>query len=259
MNIFTIITTILNLLVCTYAAFKKDNPTYSQQIALLKDPTIIVSPAPSNASTHDDVAYDNYKFKTSILFDFILFSFALIFIVCFIYGWNTLSVSPKTLTFFPNASKLIETFFFSLLNTAKCTILSICILSCGLIYKNYKNNASPYRFFHIVAYSILAISIICNFVLLLKTHYKYFLPNTNVSISTKNLSENFLLNEAPIFLILQIALIFICIFKLSHACIFGEYKSSRLRINFKHITERLLAPTIFLLFCVYIFFLNSHI
>lgn len=259
MNIFTIITTILNLLVCTYAAFKNDNPTYSQRIALLKDPTIIVSPVPSNPSAHDDVAYDNYKFKTSILYYFILVSFVIIFIAWFIYGWTALSVSPKSLTFFPNVSKLIETIFFSLLNTAKCTIPSICILSCGLIYKNYKNNGSSYRVFHIVAYSILAISIICNFMFLLKTHYKYFLPNANISMSTENLFEDFLLDEAPIFLVFQISLIFICVFKLSHACIFGEYKSSRLRINFKHITERLLAPTIFILFAVYIFFLNGHI
>lgn len=259
MNIFTIITTILNLLVCTYAAFKNDNPTYSQRIALLKDPTIIISPIPSNPSAHDNVAYDNYKFKTSILYSCILVSFVIIFIAWFIYGWTTLSVSPKTLTFFTNGSKLNETFFFSLLNTAKCTIPSICILSCGLIYKNYKNKGSSYRFFHIVAYSILTISIICNFIFLLKTHYKYFLPNANISMSTKNLFENFLLSLAPFFLILQVALIFICIFKLSHACIFGEYKTSRLRINFEHITERILAPTLFILFAVYIFFLNGHI
>ena len=91
------------------------------------------------------------------------------------------------------------------------------------------------------------------------TEYKYFLPNTSISTSSKNLLDNFLLSEAPIFLILQIGFIIICIYKLSHACIFGEYKSSRMRINFQHITERILAPIIFILFTAYIFFMNDYI
>ena len=170
MNIFTIITTILNLIVCTYAAFKKDNPTYSQQIAHLKDPTIMVLPVSSEPSGYNDVTYDNYKFKTSILHYSILVSLAIIFIVWFIYGWTTLSVSKETLSLLPNVSKLYEPFFFSLLNTAKCTIPSICILSCGLIYKNLKNNHNSYRIFHIVAYSILTISVIGNFIFLLNLY-----------------------------------------------------------------------------------------
>ena len=141
---------------------------------------------------------------------------------------------------------LYEALFFSLLNTAKCTILSICILSIGLIYKNYKNPNNSYRIFHLVFYSLLAFSVIANFVLLLNTEYKYFLLNTSISTSSKNLLDNFLLSEAPIFLILLIGFIIICIYKLSHACIFGEYKSSRMRINFQHITERILAPIIYL-------------
>ena len=44
MNIFTIVTTLLNLVLCTYAAFKKENPTFSQKIALSKNDTIIISP-----------------------------------------------------------------------------------------------------------------------------------------------------------------------------------------------------------------------
>ena len=87
----------------------------------------------------------------------------------------------------------------------------------------------------------------------------YFLPNTSISTLSKNLLDNFLLSEAPIFLILQIGFIIICIYKLSHACIFGEYKSSRMRINFQHIIERILAPIIFILFSAYIFFMNDYI
>lgn len=260
MNIFTIITTILNLSVCTYAAFKKDNPTYSQQIALLKDPTLIFSsPLSSNDSAHDDVAYDNYKFKTSIIYYSILALLGVIFVAWFIYGWTTLNVSEESIRLLTIGAKFNESLFFSLFNTAKCTILSICILSFGLLYKNYKNPNSSYRIFHLIFYSLLAFSVIANFVLLLSTEYKYFLPNTSVSTSSENLLDNFFLSEAPIFLVLQIGLIIICVYKLSHACIFGEYKSSRIRINFQHITERILAPIIFILFTVYIIFLNGHI
>lgn len=260
MNIFTVITTILNLSICAYAAFKKDNPTYRQQIALLKDPTIIVSPQfSSNNSAHDNVEYDNYKFKTSILYYSILILLGVIFVAWFIYGWTTLNIPPKSIPLLSIGTKFNEALFFSLLNTAKCTILSICILSIGLIYKNYKNPNISYRIFHLVFYSLLAFSVIANFVLLLNTEYKYFLPNTSISTSSKNLLDNFLLSEAPIFLILQIGFIIICIYKLSHACIFGEYKSSRMRINFQHITERILAPIIFILFTAYIFFMNDYI
>lgn len=260
MNIFTIITTILNLSVCTYAAFKKDNPTYSQQIALLKDPTLIFSPPlSSNDSAHDDVAYDNYKFKTSILYYSILTLLGVIFVAWFIYGWTTLNVSEESIRLLTIGAKFNESLFFSLFNTAKCTILSICILSFGLIYKNYKNPNSSYRIFHLIFYSLLAFSVIANFVLLLNTEYKWFLPNTSGSIPTENLFENLLLSEAPVFLILQILLILICVYKLSHACIFGEYKSSRLRVIFRHIIERILAPVIFVIFTLYLYFLNGHI
>lgn len=260
MNIFTVITTILNLSICAYAAFKKDNPTYSQQIALLKDPTIIVLPQPSsNNSSHDNVEYDNYKFKTSILYDSILILLGIIFVAWFIYGWTTLNVSKESVPFLSIGSKFNEVLFFSLLNAAKCTILSICILSLGLIYKNYKNPNISYRIFHVIFYSLLAFSVIVNFFLLLKAEYKWFLPNTSVSIPNENLFANLLFSEAPVFLILHILLIAICVYKLSHACIFGEYKSARLRVNFRHITERILAPVIFILFTLYLLFLNGFI
>lgn len=260
MNIFTIITTILNLSVCTYAAFKKDNPTYSQQIAFLKDPTIIVSPPlSSNDSAPDDVAYDNFKFKTSILYYSILALHCAIFVAWFIYGWTTLNVSEESIRLLTFRAKLNESLFFSLLNTAKCSILSICILCFGLFYKDYKNPNSSYRIFHLIFYSLLAFSVIADFVLLLNTEYKCFLPDTSGSIPTEIFLENLLLPEAPAFLILQILLIVICVYKLSHACIFGEYKSSRLRVNFRHIIERILAPVIFVLFTLYLYFLIGHI
>ena len=62
MNIFTVITTFLNLALCSYAAFKKDNPTFGQKLAYLKNPTIII-PAPMQVETlmDKDVDYDNYK------------------------------------------------------------------------------------------------------------------------------------------------------------------------------------------------------
>lgn len=37
MNIFTVITTFLNLALCSYAAFKKDNPTFSQKLLVNLD------------------------------------------------------------------------------------------------------------------------------------------------------------------------------------------------------------------------------
>ena len=117
MNIFTVITTILNLSICAYAAFKKDNPTYSQQIALLKDPTIIVAPQlSSNNSAHDNVEYDNYKFKTSILYYSILILLGVIFVAWFIYGWTTLNIPQKSIPLLSIGTKFNEALFFSLLN-----------------------------------------------------------------------------------------------------------------------------------------------
>lgn len=260
MTIFTIITTLLNLSICTYAAFKKENPTYSQRNSLLIASTINVSSSPSSKdSAQDDIAYDNYKFKDSILYYLILAFLVIIFVAWFIYGWTTLNISEESIRLLAIGTKFKESLFFSLLNTAKCTILSICILSFGLIYKNYKNSNNSYRIFHLIFYSLLAFSVIANFILLLNTEYEYFFPNTSVSMSSDNLLDNFLLSESPMFLILQIVLIIICIYQLSRACIFGEYKSLRLRVNFRHITERILAPIIFILFTLYIIFLNGHI
>lgn len=259
MDIFTIITTILNSAISIYAAFKKDNPTYSQKIALIKDPTIIISPSiPTNNSTYNDDEYDNYKFKTHILHSSILVLVGILFISWFIHSWTTSNVPEESVPILTILAKTKEAFFFSLLNTTRWTVLSICILSLGLIYKNFNNIYSPFRIFHIISYSILTVTVIINFIFLINTNYEYFLPNTALSVLTENLFISLLISEAPVILILQIGIIIICIYKLSHACIFGEYKSSRLRVNFRHILERIIAPIIFILSTLYIIILNKY-
>lgn len=257
MNYFTIITTLLNLLLCVYTGFKKEEPTYSQRNALLIDPTINISMTPpSSVSILDDVHNDNYKFKTSILYFFILGLIAIIFASWFVYGWTTLDIPKESIPLLTYLQKANHALFFSLTNTGKSTILSVGILSCGLVFKNIKNAHSHYRPFHIIFYSLLTISTIINFIALLDANYTDFLPNTDISAPVANLGKSFLISIAPAISMLQIGLILICIYKLSHACIYGEYKSPRLRINFQHILERMLAPIIFFLFAMCIYVIN---
>ena len=245
MNIFTIVTTLLNLVLCTYAAFKKENPTFSQKIALSKNDTIIISPTYSYSTKYEDDGdeSDNYQFKILLLYRSIIVLIIVIFVAWFIYGWNTQDVSGMQLNIFPVLAKLFNTLFWTIFNTLKCIILSICILSSGLIYKNFKNKNSFYRIFHIISYSVLVVCVICNFVFLL----------------FENSSLNFWMSLAPAFLILEMGVIIVCIFKLSRACIFGQFKSSRHRINFNHITECIIAPAWFIIFSIYILLLIDQI
>lgn len=172
MNIFTIITTLLNLTICTYAAFKKENPTYNQQIALIKDPTLIFSPHISAYNSPcKDVAYDNYKFKSLLLYYSVFTLLGVIFFVWFIHGWNAINSSMDILAI---CTKFIDVLSLSLLNTSKCSILSICVFSCGLIYKNHKNHYSSYRIFHLISYSLLTVCVMANFFFLLITNHKFF-------------------------------------------------------------------------------------
>lgn len=258
MNIFTVITTFLNLALCSYAAFKKDNPTFSQKLAYLKNPTIII-PAPMQVETlmDKDVDYDNYKFKNEILYVLILVLIAIIFVSFFGFGWSTLSIPEEAIPLLSLGTRLTECFYFALFNTAKYSILSIVLLACGIIYKNYKNPDSSYRFFHLICYSLLIVSVIANSILLFNTEYGHFMSDISRHVSGENLLENFVCSEGAVFIVLQTLMIIICIYKLAYACIFNEYKSLRLRVNFQHILERIFAPVIFSFFTLYIIILNQ--
>lgn len=261
MDIFTIITTLLNLGLCTYVAFKKENPTFSQKIALSKNDTIIISPTYSYSTKYEDDGdeSDNYQFKILLLYRSIIVLIIVIFIAWFVYGWNTQDVSGMQLNIFPVLAKLFNTLFWTIFNTLKCIILSICILSSGLIYKNFKNKNSFYRIFHIISYSVLIVCVICNFVFLLMANYEWFIPDIDFTLLFENSSLNFWMSLAPAFLILEMGVIIVCIFKLSRACIFGQFKSSRHRINFNHITECIIAPAWFIIFSIYILLLIDQI
>lgn len=267
MNIFTIVTTILGLLLSIYSCFKKENPIYNGYLAVMKDTTIIVPPSIQtiiqDENAIDKTTLKNYKFINEILYKLILVLVLVVFGGWIIYGWNTLSIIEDNPLILVNFSRLYQSMFFALFNTVKCTLPLVTILSFGLVFKNFKNTHNAYRKFHMVTYGLLGIMSAINFIVIFFTKYTWFMPKTNVSISTnilplKTILLDLLISEAPMLLIAYVFLIVYCIYKLIHGCIWGEYKSRLLRKDCNHITERILFNVGFILFLIYMIFLIQH-
>lgn len=253
MNIFNIITTILGLIISIYSTFKnKDKKSHNQTNNTIIRNNIINISHSTTTSEQINIDNDNSKFKSKIFNYIILSLFFIITLFEVKYSYTTLELSDKNILI-----SLVQLIYFSLFNTAKSFLPYLFVLSCYLVYKNYKDENNEYRLFHIICYTLLAVSVIINRVFLSKLDYKYFLPYTTPPISTTNLFQFFLTYVTVVLPIIQISLITFYIFNLSHACIFGEYKSPLLHDNFTHIVKCLLAPIFFFLFALYLIFLKK--
>lgn len=265
MNIFTITTTLISLVftgLSTFAAFKGDViPTFKQQNTLIINPIILGG---DNRDDHTDISNDNKRFINNVLYYIIFGMFFVVLLFWGIYAWHTPMIS-STLDYNNPYSviinKLVSVVFFSLINSSKCASICICILASGLIFKNFRYKNCAFRLFHIISYSLLACVFMCYFYFLFKIGHSnnITINKFNYSSLTGNLILDLLFDLAPIFPFLQYCILYVIIIKLAHACLFGEYRSSKIRIDFRHIVERVSAPLIFLGFIIYICFLNIYI
>lgn len=252
MNVFTIITTLLGLLLSAIStaigiAGYKQTPGNPPPSPAPSSSSNVSSPQSYPISNTSDAQQDNQKFKNELLYWTVIATVFIILALWGIYGWNYITVPLTTdIPILNLGEKLTHMLYFSLFNTLRIIIWIIPIFSIGLVAIYIKNPHAFYRIFHIISYSAITISSCICGIKLIQGNYQMFSP-TRATANTLSL-KNFLQTEAIVILFLLAVFIIYVLLFLTRISIFGELKSSYMRKNCRHVIERIIAPILFVAF-----------
>ena len=227
MNLFTIITTILGLLLAflSLLAALKGNSTPPSQDTSSGNHSYILE---------YDIQSKNKKTLENWLSWGISITLPIILIFTIWYNWNNI---PSTGTSsLPGLNFLNNALYLGVGYTTKITIFTIPILSIGIVIKNVKNPHSQFRIFNILTYSLLTIASIWLICLVFRLDYLSFIPAPNNSpdiTATKNILFDLIHNFAIVISLLQLLLIYSIIHSASKELLFGRQSSNDLENNAK--------------------------
>lgn len=266
MNIFTITTTILSLLLNLISLYlsqtNNSSNTINNSLTLIKYDTLHMeqninistnySVSTHNKQLNQEILNDNRHFIYEILSKVVYILIVAIIILFFYNSWSSYSNNTiDTLPYF--LDRFINAFQYACINTIRCLVLPTIFTCILFIFKSFRSQYD-FRNFHIIIYSLLLITSIAFFVTLLLVKYSYFMPTQSQG---KNIGElrKLLLTLATTAPIFEVLLTFFSLHKLMHTVIFRVKKSLLLRTNFNHIVSISLLPTMFLLATLYNIFI----
>lgn len=225
MNLFTIITTIISIIlsgISVYAAFKGSSP---QTIRLTE--TIEVKP-------YDDFEIKNRITKIKWLTDFILI---LIVIIILLTGFSIYKEIPSTgSASFPIFNYLSNLICYTIGKSSTYICITLPILLIGSIFKNIKANYLPYRIFNIIFYFLSTVLSLIFIFAIYKVNYLAFIPQYNTVITYSSFTDyaiSFLLLLTPLYIMFQLFLITETIIYLVKNLFFDEQKSRLINVTAK--------------------------
>ena len=232
MNLFTIITTILGLLL-----------TFLSLLTTLKGN----SAPPQNTSPDNHSYVPEYKIQSrnqKTLEKWLSFgifaAIASIFLFTIIYNRNIIPSTGTSNLLFINY--LNNALYLGVGYTTKITLFSIPILSIGIVIKNIKNPSSQFRIFNIITYLFLTDISIWLIFLVFRLDYLSFIP-TNSSLDN-NISNNIFFNLLYILVsiisLLQLGSIYWLIQSSANELIFARQYSNILEHNAKYLCSRIM-------------------
>lgn len=265
MDSFTIITTILGLLIDTLNVFitvffsLKGTPQ-SPNVTII-GPGDKISPSPaSNSPSRSYIKQKNQK-TLKDWFSFVIFLAILsIFILTFINTWKNAPFAENCFSSF--ATHTYYTIYASVGYTTKLISFSVVTLLLGTIIKNIKERYLPFRAFNIFVYIVSFILFIWFIYLTFNIDYFSVIPDvTSTPQMTNNISSastflpSLLHKFSPMIIIIQIIFITYAIIYLSTSLIFNEQKSLFIETNAKILFQKILfifIPAILIWYWTYV-------
>lgn len=249
MNLFTIITTILELLLAflSLLAALKSNSTPPQSSTA----TPTVSSGDSSDSQYA-IQLKNQKTLKKWLSLGISITFPLILIFTIAYNWNNI---PSTgTTDFPLLNILNNALYLGVGYTTKITIFTIPILSIGIIIKNIKNSSFQFRIFNILTYSLLTLASIWLALIVSRLNYLSFIPTPKVSSDITTIYAflfNLVHDYAFTISLFQLLLIYLIIQFASDELIFDRQYCNDLEKNARYVCSKILLLLFFIILLGY--------
>lgn len=256
MNLFTIITTILGLLIDFLSLFfsLKGN-SQTSNVTFIYSTSSETPYSPSH-----NIKQENQKTLKGWISTALLLMIIIILVLTAINTWNNFPVTDDLLTSLAN--RLYYTLYVSIGYTTKLICFSVIALLLGTIAKNIKNKLLPFRFFNIIIYGISTILFIWFICLTFNVDYSSVLSNATLpsqAVNNTNTLFAFLLSllrtSSPAIIMIQIIFVTYAIIYLSITLLFNEEKSLLIATTAKIIFQKILfilIPGILILYWTYV-------
>lgn len=250
MNLFTIITTILGLLVDFLSLFfslKGNSQTYNVTFIYSTSSETPYSPS-------HNIKQENQKTLKGWISATLLLMIIIILVLTTINTWNNFAVTDDSLTSWAN--RLYYTLYVSIGYTTKLICFSVIALLLGSLVKNLKNKLLPFRFFNIIIYAISTILFIWFIYLTFNVDYSSVLSNAILPSQVVNKTNLFSLPIlSPAIIIIQIIFVTYAIIYLSITLLFNEKKPLLIATSAKIIFHKILfivIPGVLILYWTYV-------